>query len=118
MIHEWTPFITEMNGKMRQLRTAAPEVMKTFGEMAAAATAPKALDTKTKELIAIGISIAMRCDACIAYHVKAALKAGASEAEIAETLGMSIYMGAGPSAMYAAQAIEAFSQLAQPKPAE
>jgi len=29
-------------------------------------------------------------------------------------LGMAIYMGAGPSVMYASHAIEAFDQLSQP----
>ena len=32
--------------------------------------------------------------------------------QLGETLGMAIYMGAGPSAMYASHAIEAFDQFA------
>ena len=43
-------------------------------------------------------------------HAKAAVKAGATEAEVAETLGLAVYMGAGPSAMYAAKALEAVRQ--------
>ena len=63
-----------------------------------------------EELVALGISVAVRCDPCIAYHAKAAVKAGATEAEVAETLGLAVYMGAGPSAMYAAKALEAVRQ--------
>lgn len=37
-------------------------------------------------------------------------KQGASRAEVLETMGMAIYMGAGPSVMYAAQTFEAFDQ--------
>jgi len=37
---------------------------------------------------------------------------GASREEVAETLGMAIYMGAGPSVMYASHALEAFNQFA------
>ena len=67
---------------------------------------------KTKELIALGISVAVRCDDCIAFHVKAAVEHGAIREEVLETLGMAIYMGAGPSAMYASHALSAYAQFA------
>ena len=38
------------------------------------------------------------------------MKQGATRAEVLETMGMAVYMGAGPSVMYAAQALEAFDQ--------
>lgn len=84
--------------------------MKHFSALARAATAEGALDVKTKELIALAIGIATRCDGCIAFHAKAAAKHGATREEILETLGMSVYMGGGPSFMYAGQALEAFEQ--------
>ena len=40
------------------------------------------------------------------------MRSGASREELLETMGMAIYMGAGPSVMYAAQAVEAFDQFA------
>jgi AhpD family alkylhydroperoxidase len=97
------------------MRQGAPEVMKAFAGIAQAALQPKALDTKTKELIALAISVAVRCDDCIAFHAKAAVDQGASSDEILETLGMAIYMGAGPSVMYAARALEAYQQFADAK---
>lgn len=107
----WPDFATMLaHGPLKELRGGAPEVMKGFSAIAQAALKANALDTKTKELIALGISVAMRCDDCIAFHVKAAVHAGASKDEVMETLGMAIYMGAGPSAMYAAHAAEAFTQ--------
>jgi AhpD family alkylhydroperoxidase len=78
--------------------------------MAQAATAAKALDPKTKELIALGIAVAVRCEDCIGFHVKAACERGASREEVLEALAMAIYMGAGPSVMYASHALEAFGQ--------
>ncbi len=111
MVQDWLALITNMNGATRELRRAAPETMKTFGEMARAAHGGDALDHKTKELIALAISVATRCGPCIAYHAEGAVKQGASREEVAETLAMSIYMGAGPSAMYAAQALEAVDQM-------
>ena len=70
----------------------------------------KALDRKTKELIALAIAVAVKCDDCIGFHVKAAFEQGASQNEVIETLGMAIYMGAGPSVMYASHALDAFRQ--------
>jgi AhpD family alkylhydroperoxidase len=86
--------------------------MKGFATLAQTALASKALDGKTKELIALAIAVAVRCDDCIGFHVKAAVEQGASRDEVAETLGMAIYMGAGPSVMYASHALEAFNQFA------
>ena len=89
--------------------------MKAFSNIANAALATKALDGKTKELIALGISVAIRCDDCIAFHAKAALKQGASREEVMEALGMAVYMGAGPSVMYATHALDAFEQFENEK---
>lgn len=112
MMENWFTLISNMNGGVRDLRQAAPEVMKTFSDMARAAHGGSALDAKTKELLALAISVATRCTPCIAYHAEAAVKHGASREAVAETLGMAIYMGAGPAVMYAAQALEAVEQAA------
>ena len=107
---DWPQTVTELTSHLRNLRGGAPEVMKAFSNISHAALAAKALDGKTKELIALGISVAIRCDDCIAFHAKAALKQGASRDEVMEALGMAIYMGAGPSVMYATHALDAFTQ--------
>src|SRR6476620_7375620 len=88
----WPQMTKELSAQLRNLRGGAPEVMKAFAGIAQAATAAKALDAKTKELIALGIAVAVRCDDCIAFHVKAAVELGATRDEVLETLGMAIYM--------------------------
>ena len=110
----WPERTKELTAQMRILRNGTPEVMKAFSGLAQAALAPKALDGKTKELVALGIAVAVRCDDCIGFHVKAALEHGASRDEVIETLGMAIYMGAGPSVMYASHALDAFEQFKKP----
>jgi len=107
---DWPQTVAELTTHLRDLRGGAADVMKGFSSIASAALAAKALDGKTKELIALGISVAIRCDDCIAFHAKAALKQGASREEVMEALGMAIYMGAGPSVMYATHALDAFTQ--------
>ncbi|MDE2579145.1 MAG: carboxymuconolactone decarboxylase family protein [Hyphomicrobiales bacterium] len=114
----WPDLAKFLSGELKNLRLGAPEVMKSFGAIAQAALAPAALDTKTKELIALAISVAVRCDDCIAFHAKSAAQQGASQQEVLETLGMAIYMGAGPSAMYASHALGAFNQFAAERAAK
>jgi len=110
MHKNWPAMAEELNPLVAALRSAQPEIMKGFSQMAQAAFKTEALDTKTKELIALAISVAVRCDPCITFHAKGAVKAGASDAELGEAMGLAIYMGAGPSVMYAAQALEAAEQ--------
>jgi AhpD family alkylhydroperoxidase len=102
---------------LRKLRADIPEVTSAFTTLAQAATAEGALDHKTKELIALALGVAAHCDACIGFHVKALVKAGATRAELAETLGMAVYMGGGPSLMYAAEAVSAWEQFTATQPA-
>ena len=107
---DWPQRAKELSMLLRNLRGGAPDVLKAFAGIAQAATASNTLDAKTKELIALGVAVAVRCDDCIAFHAKAAADQGATRDEVSETLGMSIYMGAGPSVMYASHALEAFTQ--------
>ena len=112
MVEDWLALIDNMNTAVRDLRNASPGVMKAFSDMARSAHGGDALDGKTKELVALAISVAIRCSPCIAYHAEGAVRRGASKAEVGEVLAMAVYMGAGPSVMYAAQALEAVDQMA------
>jgi AhpD family alkylhydroperoxidase len=113
MIENWPEATRAFSANLRNLRGGATETMKAFSGLAQAALAPKALDTKTKELIALAIGVAVRCDDCIAFHVKACIEQGATRDEILETLSMAIYMGAGPSVMYASHALAAYNQMSE-----
>jgi len=107
---DWPGMAKGLLPAIKNLHVGQADVMKAFREMGAAAHGEGALDAKTKELLAVAISVAIRCDPCVTYHVEGARKKGATREEIAETLGLAVYMGAGPSAMYAAQALEAYDQ--------
>jgi AhpD family alkylhydroperoxidase len=98
--------------ELASLRTSMPDVMNAFGNLGRAATAEGALDKKTKELIALALSVAVRCDPCIGFHTQALVKLGATRQELDETLGVAVYMGGGPSLMYAASAIKSFDEFA------
>jgi AhpD family alkylhydroperoxidase len=110
MHKDWSTLTASLAEQMAKTRQGIPDTTKAFGALAAAATAAGALDGKTKELIALAIGIAVRCDGCIGFHAKAALKQKATREEVLETIGMAIYMGGGPSFIYGAEALEAFDQ--------
>ena len=99
-----------VSANMAKLRKEVPTVSQAFSDLAGNATADGALDKKQKEFIALAIAVTQRCDACIGFHIKALVRLGATRAEVAETLGMCVYMGGGPAMMYAADAIAAFDE--------
>ncbi|MCB0342571.1 MAG: carboxymuconolactone decarboxylase family protein [Bdellovibrionales bacterium] len=100
----------ELNVWMEKLGMALPGPMAGFAQLHEKTLEKGALDSKTKELIALGIAITVRCDGCIAYHVHDAMKSGASEKEIAETVSVAILMGGGPSVVYGIEAMQAVQQ--------
>jgi AhpD family alkylhydroperoxidase len=118
MISNWPQATQTLTAMLRDLRGgASADAMKNFSALAQSATKGGALDAKTKELIAIAIGVAIKCDDCIAFHAKAAVQLGATREEVEETLAMAIYMGAGPSVMYASHAMQAFIQFEEAKAA-
>ena len=97
----------------RILASVQPAPMEAFWGLHKSVTADGALDTKTKELIALAISVAAHCDDCIAHHVNDALEAGATREEISDALGVAILMGGGTSVVYASHAVEALEQFSE-----
>jgi AhpD family alkylhydroperoxidase len=100
----------DISKQVATLRADLPEVMKGFNALSAAALQAGVLDTKAKELIALAISVAAHCDPCIGFHMRTLVKLGATKAEVEETLAVAVYMGGGPSLMYAAKAMAAFEE--------
>lgn len=105
------PEITaEVSASLAKLRADIPDTLRGFSALAQAAGKPGALDRKTKELIAMALSVAARCDPCLGFHAEALVKLGCTRAELEDMLGMCVYMGGGPALMYAAHALQAFEQ--------
>ena len=101
---------SDLNQGLAAFRAAQPETMAGFSAMAKAAMAPGVLSAIDKELIALAIGVAARCDGCLGFHVKALVKLGASREQLMETLTVATYMGGGPSLMYAAEAVRAWEE--------
>jgi AhpD family alkylhydroperoxidase len=110
MSKNYPEIIKGISANSRKIRKAIPDAMAGFSQLALNASKDGALSAKTKEMIAVAIAIATRCDGCIGYHVEALVKLGCTFEEFNEVLGMTVYLGGGPSLMYAADAVAAFEQ--------
>lgn len=109
---DYPAYRQQLRGLMGRLSRELPGPVSAFGQLHTDAMADGALSTKTKELIALGIAIAVRCEGCLAYHVHNCLEAGAARQEILETIGVAIAMGGGPSSAYGCGALQALEQYA------
>lgn len=113
MIKDYSKNYNDLARAMKKLGSRIPDTMKAFTALHTASTAKGSLSTKTKELIALGIAITVRCDGCIAFHVHDSLDSGASSQEILETIGVAVMMGGGPSVVYGCEAMEALDQFSE-----
>jgi len=115
---DWKQYRDDMNARLREIRTTKPEIMKAYAELHHANAASVHLDAKARELIALAVSVTLRCDGCINAHTDAAIKAGATKEEITEALSVAIMVNAGAALVYSARTIDAFDTLTQPAGAQ
>ncbi len=87
-------------------REASP-AYRAFLDLEKQAFRPGALEKRIKEMIAIAISIVVKCEPCIEYHVREALQDGATEEQILEAIEVTFEMGGGPATVQARFALEA-----------
>lgn len=112
MLFNWSESVPALKKAFGKLGKAHPKMLAAYQGLSDAAEAGDALDAKTRELIAIAVAITTRCDGCIGIHAEAARRAGASEAEVAQTLATAISLNAGAAYVYSLRALEAFEQSA------
>lgn len=112
-VDSYTDLTRKVSKNLSPLRSHNAELMQGFGALSSSALAAGVLDEKTKELIAMAISVANRCDACIGFHARTLVRLGATPEEYREMLGVAVYMGGGPSLMYASNALAAYEEFSQ-----
>ncbi len=93
----------EAHAKLRALKS---KVYEAFLHLEEAAFSDGALPTKTKELIAVGISVKIDCESCMQWHIEQAAAAGATMREVLEAIEVGIEMGGGPATVSARFALE------------
>jgi AhpD family alkylhydroperoxidase len=84
--------VPDLHGHFRDLM---PETAKLFDDFGEQTFQDGALSFKIKELIALGIAINARCEACINYHIDRLKACGATKGEILEAMCVGLEMGPG-----------------------
>ncbi|MDG6256703.1 MAG: carboxymuconolactone decarboxylase family protein [Methanomicrobiaceae archaeon] len=103
--------LTEMREMIRAMGEHDPENMAAFHTLLITLGKEGTLDKKTKQLIAVALAVSSHCNWCIAYHVREALAAGATDGEVMQAAWMAVLMGGAPSLMYAGVAMDALEGL-------
>ncbi|WP_421906409.1 carboxymuconolactone decarboxylase family protein [Mameliella sp.] len=111
--------LVALKPQVKDFNAAIGETAQDFGAIAKSLHGDGALTHKQKELVALGIAVAIRCEPCIMFHIEALVRLGATRQEIAETLAVCVEMGGGPCVMYGTKALAAFDEFnAKSKSAE
>ncbi|HDM24253.1 carboxymuconolactone decarboxylase family protein [archaeon] len=105
--------LREVSYAFRSLNRHTPEVAKAFKDLLEAALTKGKLTLREKELVLVGVSVALRCEPCTVLHIKKALEAGADPEEIAEAIAVTVLMGGGPVITTSAKAFKALEELSR-----
>jgi AhpD family alkylhydroperoxidase len=110
MTQSYSQITADINKGIAKLRQAEPDALAGFSALARGALKPGTLSAVHKELIALAIGVAGHCEGCIGFHTKTLARLGATQQQVTEALAVAVYMGGGPSLMYAANAVRAFEE--------
>lgn len=100
-------FYDKYKKDMGKLQALIPDTMKGFGASFSGIMKDGALSLKHKELIALAIGCAVRCEPCISLHVKKCLDVGATKEEILDAASVAVMMQGGPSFTYLPKVLDA-----------
>ena len=104
---DWEEYRQQLLQGIADLGRLSPGTVRGYRELSSAGGKTAHLDAKTRELIALAVAVTRQCDGCIATHVNAARKQGATAEEIAEALGVAITVNAGAALVFSARVMDA-----------
>jgi len=104
-------FYERIGGKMERMKKEAPAITAGFGGLFGKVMIDGAISLREKELIALGIAVAVKCPPCIRAHTKKCLETGANREQILEAAAVAVVMGGGPAYMHVPEVIEALEAL-------
>ena len=107
---EWDTYRKQVLTMVGEIGKTSPEIVRGYTALSGAGARTGTLDAKTRELIALAVAVTRQCDGCIAVHVDAAVKHGATRQEVTEALGVAITVNAGAALVYSARLIDAYDE--------
>jgi AhpD family alkylhydroperoxidase len=108
MMLDWVSYKNQLMSAIGKVANLSPDTVKGYQTLSSANSQSGHLDEKTRQLISLAVAATTRCDGCITVHSSAAHKAGATQEEVAEALGVAVAMNAGAALVYSARVLEAF----------
>ncbi len=108
MMLDWNAYRDQIAASVKEMSATNPEIVKAYSAFHHANAKSTHLDARTRELIALGVAVTLRCDGCINAHVEAAIKAGATKDDIVDALGVATMVNAGAALVYSARTIDAY----------
>jgi AhpD family alkylhydroperoxidase len=109
MMLDWEAYRREVVAGVGEIAQLSPETARGYAALGAAGQKTDLLGAKVRELIALAVAVTVRCDGCIAVHVKAAIQHGATREEIAEALGVATAINAGAALVFSTRVMDAYS---------
>jgi AhpD family alkylhydroperoxidase len=107
MMIDWNEYQKQIGTTVAELAKLSPDTLRGYRALSDANAKDSKLGPKVRELISLAVAVTTHCDGCIVIHTEAALKAGASREEIAETLGVTVAMNAGAALVYSTRVLDA-----------
>ncbi|MBW2988054.1 carboxymuconolactone decarboxylase family protein [Candidatus Woesearchaeota archaeon] len=107
---EYKELLKQIHNSLKKFSQETPAQTEGFMDLMKGVEKRGELSEKQKELIAVACAVISQCKWCIAFHVDAALKAGATRGEVLESAWMAVLMGGGPALMYAQCVLEALDE--------
>jgi AhpD family alkylhydroperoxidase len=104
-------FYEKIGAKMEKMKKDAPAMFAGFGGLFSKVMTDGAMSLREKELVALGIAVALNCKPCIGAHTKKCLEAGASREQILEAAAVAVVMGGGPAYMHVPEVMDALEAL-------
>jgi AhpD family alkylhydroperoxidase len=102
--------VEEIASNLEKIATLSPEELDAWYSLTDLASQDGAMNPRSKELIAVSLSVAAKCDWCTAYHVKKSLDLGATSKEIVEAAWVAVLMGGSPALMQAQRVLQALEE--------
>jgi AhpD family alkylhydroperoxidase len=108
---DWNAYRQQLAAGVGGFGKLNPDIVRGYTTLSRAGQKAGHLDEKTRELIAVAITL--RCDGCITVHTAAARERGATKEEVAEVLGVAVSVNAGAAVVYSTRALDAFDAAAE-----
>jgi AhpD family alkylhydroperoxidase len=109
MMLDWEAYRQEVLAGVGEIAHLSPDTVRGYAALGAAGQKADLLGAKVRELIALAVAVTVRCDGCIAVHVNAAIRHGATREEIAEALGVATAINAGAALVFSTRVMDAYT---------